>query len=93
MFQRLLAPKYRESRVNGAVTDDESSPGGRLAVDLLQELGLEGDQADEAIYCHQVGDDHQCVDAVPEESSQRRDEVWGKKERREAKNNDFVFYV
>ena len=47
-----------------------------MAVDLLQVFRLEGDEADEAVDGHEVRDDHQCEDAVPEESSQRRNEIW-----------------
>lgn len=57
-------------------TYEENSFGGRLAVDLLQELGLEGDHADKAVDCHQVGEDHHGEDAVAEETPQRRNEVW-----------------
>lgn len=53
----------------GGFTYEENGFGGRLAVDLLQELGLEGDHANEAIDEHQVGEDHQWVHAVAEESS------------------------
>lgn len=57
-------------------TYKENGLGGRLAVDLLQKLRLEGDHADEAIDGHQVGEDHHGVDAVPEESPQRGNEIW-----------------
>lgn len=45
-------------------------------MDLLQELGLEGDHADEAVDRHQVGEDHHGEDAVAEEAPQRRKKVW-----------------
>lgn len=45
-------------------------------MDLLQELGLEGDHADEAVDCHQVGEDHHCEDTVAEEAPQRWNKVW-----------------
>lgn len=57
-------------------TYEENGLGGRLAVDLLQELGLEGDHADKAVDRHQVGEDHHGEDAVAEEAPQRRNEVW-----------------
>lgn len=60
----------------GLCTNEENGLGGRLAIDLLQELWLEGDHADEAVDSHQVSEDHQWEDAVPEESLQRRNEVW-----------------
>lgn len=43
----------------GGITDEENGFGGRLAKDLLQVLGLEGDHANEAVDEHQVGEDHQ----------------------------------
>lgn len=57
-------------------TYEENGLGGRLAVDLLQELGLEGDHANEAVDSHQVGEDHQQEDVVLEESPQGWNEVW-----------------
>lgn len=49
-----------ERREEGrGVTDEENGFGGRLAIDLLQVLGLEGDHANEAVDHHQVGEDHQ----------------------------------
>lgn len=56
-------------------TYEENGLGGRLSVDLLQKLWLEGDHADETVDGHQVGEDHQHVDAVPEQSPQRGNEV------------------
>ncbi len=47
-----------------------------MAVDLLQELWLEGDHANEAVDSHQVGEDHYGEDAVLEESPQRWNEIW-----------------
>lgn len=43
----------------GVCTYEENGSGGRLAVDLLQVLRLEGDHPDEAVDDHQVGEDHQ----------------------------------
>lgn len=60
----------------GGVTYEKNGFGGRLAIDLLQELRLEGDHADEAVDGHQVGEDHQRVHAVPEEPPQRWNEIW-----------------
>lgn len=51
-------------------TYEENGLGGRLAVDLLQELGLEGDHADEAVDRHQVGEDHHGENTVAEEAPQ-----------------------
>lgn len=64
-------------------TYEENGLGGRLAVDLLQELWLEGDEADEAVDSHQVGEHHQAEDAVPEESPQGRNEVWWRTKHKE----------
>lgn len=67
-----------EGRGGRGVTDEENGFGGGLAVDLLQVLGLEGDHANEAVDHHQVGEDHQRVHAVAEESSQRWNEIWSR---------------
>ncbi len=54
-----------------------------MAKDLLQELWLEGDHANEAIDRHQVGEDHQREDAVLEESPQRWNEIWRRTKHKE----------
>lgn len=46
-----------------------------MAIDLLHVLRFEGDQANEAVHSHQVGEDHHGVDAVIKESSQRWNEI------------------
>lgn len=54
----------------GGRTDEKNGLGCCLAVDLLHELRLEGDQADEAVGGNQVEDDNHGEDAVFEQSLQ-----------------------
>lgn len=47
-----------------------------MTIDLLQELWLEGDHANEAVDRYQVGDNHQCEDGVLEKPPQRWNKIW-----------------
>lgn len=54
----------------GGHTNEKNGLGCCLAVDLLHELRLEGDQADEAVDGNQVDEDYHDVDTVSEQSLQ-----------------------
>lgn len=57
-------------------TYKEDCLGGRMTVDLLHELGFEGDHPYEAVDCHQGHQDDQQVDFVAEQPFQRRPKIW-----------------